>query len=475
MCDETENEHSNSTIVQSTPMPMEEIERIRANPTLSGYARYLVNTEQKYRFGKHQAGFVAYGDISVGDKVLLAVSNLHDSEIVEEIARAIHEKGANIVDVLVLDNGPDHDMAYDEEIKRIVRTKPWWVDPRWYDYQEKVINYAKDNGYNMLIHGRGGPIPDSNSKGETLPYKFEAIPWQMKDVFLSGATIFPPDLNYLINVKSWEMIYKQGRGGKVHVTDPEGTDINFTLHEKYFGRSLDGRGGFGPAPTLGHLFGHSTPPIIQEEDSSGVVAGTTSHITRPFPQINVTLSHGKIQEIRGGGEYGEAWREIVERTNNVQYPEFPSNGLFWLWELAIGTNPKVRRPIEFLRLGSGGFEIERSRSGVIHAGFGTRWRGPSERWAAEHGKEYGHLHVHMLFPTYEITTLAGRTITVIEHGRLKVLDDPDVRSLASKYGDPDELLKEDWTPKIPGINDEGSYSEFARNPYSWYKKRESAG
>jgi hypothetical protein len=28
----------------------------------------------------------------------------------------------------------------------------------------------------------------------------------------------------------------------------------------------------------------------------------------------------------------------------------------------------------------------------------------------------------------------------VDNGRMKLLDDPDVRSLARKYGDPDELL-----------------------------------
>ena len=34
-------------------------------------------------------------------------------------------------------------------------------------------------------------------------------------------------------------------------------------------------------------------------------------------------------------------------------------------------------------------------------------------------------------------------------------------------GDPDEILKEDWIPQIPGIICPGSYLEFAKNPASW--------
>jgi hypothetical protein len=35
---------------------------------------------------------------------------------------------------------------------------------------------------------------------------------------------------------------------------------------------------------------------------------------------------------------------------------------------------------------------------------------------------------------------------VIEDGHLLALDDPRVRQIAEKYGDPDELLREDWIP-----------------------------
>jgi hypothetical protein len=37
------------------------------------------------------------------------------------------------------------------------------------------------------------------------------------------------------------------------------------------------------------------------------------------------------------------------------------------------------------------------------------------------------------------------------------LDDPEIRELAARNGDPDEILREAWIPKIPGINIEGDY------------------
>ena len=214
----------------------------------------------------------------------------------------------------------------------------------------------------------------------------------------------------------------------------------------------------------GHLHGHPPQPILPQEDATGVIAGTTSHFARPFPRIRLHFAGGRLEAVEGGGRYGDAWRDLLAATKGNQYPCFPRPGLFWLWELAIGTNPRIRRPSDIHLLSSGGFEWERRRSGVIHAGIGTRWRGPEEVWAGERGITYGHLHVHLLFPTYALTTATGESVTVIDHGRLTALDDAEVREVARRYGDPDVLLREDWVPAVPGITAPGSYEDYARDP-----------
>jgi len=113
------------------------------------------------------------------------------------------------------------------------------------------------------------------------------------------------------------------------------------------------------------------------------------------------------------------------------------------------------RPSGIEKHSSGGFEWERRRSGVIHMGFGTLWRSDEEKWAGENGILYGHLHIHLLFPTFNITTKSGKEYTIIRNGRLTALDDPD------------DLLREDWVPQIPGITSAGSYEDYAREPGKW--------
>jgi hypothetical protein len=113
---------------------------------------------------------------------------------------------------------------------------------------------------------------------------------------------------------------------------------------------------------------------------------------------------------------------------------------------------------------------DRLRSGIIHVGFGTRIMSPSEDWARVRGVPFGHMHVHLCFPTYELTSKAGKKFTIINHGRLTSLDDPDVVRLAAKYGNPKDLLREDWIPRIPGITAPGDYMrDYARDPASYIK------
>ena len=45
----------------------------------------------------------------------------------------------------------------------------------------------------------------------------------------------------------------------------------------------------------------------------------------------------------------------------------------------------------------------------------------------------------------------------VSHQSFGTGGDPDVRKVASKYGDPDDLLSESWFPDVPGINTSGDY------------------
>jgi hypothetical protein len=411
----------------------------------------LIRDDKELR--RTAAGFIGYGDTKSGDRVLLAVDNHYDSRVYDTLASVLREKGAK-VDVVVVDAGPDYEVGEAEEVDIVMRREPWDNKPRRWEGIPWIERLAAERNYDLLVHGKGGGIPQTS-------HRYEAAPWLTVEQFASQATTVPREVHVAINEKLWDDFRLRGVGGRVHLTDPEGTDLTYTLHQDYF----DGtRRGYGEVPWWGHVMGHGPTPILPQEDASGVVAGTMNHVSRAFPRIEVTLEKGRVEQVRGGGGYGDAWRALKKESDGTKYPSFPETGLFWLWEVAIGTNPKISRPSNLEMASSGGFEWERRRAGVIHCGFGTRWRGPEEKWAGAEGILYGHLHVHLLFPTLQITALDGSVMSIIEHGHLTVLDDPEIRKLAAKYGDPDVVLREDWIPDMPGINAPGLYEEYAKNP-----------
>ena len=118
---------------------------------------------------------------------------------------------------------------------------------------------------------------------------------------------------------------------------------------------------------------------------------------------------------------------------------------------------------------------ERNRAGVFHHGFGSR-RHFGEvffKYIKENKIPHSHIHMHNYFTTFEVKLRGAETwIKVTDRGRLASLDDPKIRTLAVKYGNPDELLSYDWVPPVPGINCEGDYlKDYAPDPVGYMKKR----
>lgn len=423
---------------------------------LEPYAHFLCGEEGIRRTA---VGFIGYSAVGPGDRVLIAVDSQYDHRIPEAIARALRDVRGARADIVIVDIGPDRPFDDLDEIRAIMRREHYREKPRRYEGVPWVEEMAVSQGYDMLIHGRGG-----GHAADPRVARYEFIPWQVEEHFASAATIYPRQLHALINRKAWEPIWDRGRGRRVHLTDREGTDVTYTLHPDYYERTGTP---FKSTPNWGHLMAHPLPPIVPQADAEGVFAGTTNHFGRPFPKIRLTVGGGRLEQIEGGGGYGDSWRDLLEESRRISYPCFPGEGLFWLWEVAIGTNPKIRRPRAIHLHSSGGSEWERRRSGVIHVGLGTSWRSPYEEWAAEHRLPYGHLHVHLLFPTLDVVTGSDERLRVIENGRLTALNDPEVRRLAGSLGDPDVLLREDWIPPIPGLTTEGSYEEYASDPVRW--------
>jgi hypothetical protein len=430
-------------------------------PTLLEAARAIVRGPSFNR--TKTAGY----DVRPGEKILLVEKSTDDPMVTEALVTAMREVGAT-VDVFHVDI-KDRPMDYMDEFRGLVHNVPGIAQDDAFDLWKAKFKWlekvAEEQGYALLIQGEGGALPKLDGP------RYEGAPWFHRVTFPAAG--FPWPVWDLINKKTWEPIWTRGKGAWVRLTDPEGSSLRYRLDPAYWEAShYDGhRRRFEPNYYLGHLFGWPTPPYNPGLQAEGVLAGTINHYSRPFPHAKAYFEGGKLTRVEGGGEYGEKWREIMELTKDIQYPEYPDKGLFWMWEVAIGTHPKMARPPYAFTLSGHAAMYERLRAGYIHVGIGTGNANVSEKWAEERGLPWGHVHIHMQFPTYVLETVEGDEITVIRDGHLTALDDPEVVALASQYGDPKELLAEAWTPPVPGISVPGDYwQDYAPDPAKWFEE-----
>src|SRR5712692_10455097 len=319
----------------------------------------------------------------------------------------------------------------------------------------------------------------------------------------SQVPAFPGDVWRLIETKTIEPL---GFVDRIEVSDPEGTAIAVDLSPEIARRwaagvYLQGHLYMLPSQATGRWpYSLVTYPLAAKTgylqpaqlEVSGVVASTNSH-RAVHPRIEVHLDKGRISKVVGGGWYGEGFRLLLNYpgTQNLTWPFFDKPGYWWLYEAGTATNPKyfkhpgeILQPVPPRELLSGGNLSERNVGGVIHWAFGTEVQnGPETPGGGklspktiEFGERYnvpiGHsMHNHNLFPTYQVRIRdTGQWQTLIEHGNVASLSDPEVRALAARYGDPDQLLHKDFVHPVPGINIPGKYDDYGKNPGEYWTR-----
>lgn len=299
--------------------------------------------------------------------------------------------------------------------------------------------------------------------------------------FLSRAWAFPDELSIEIERKIIEAL---GKASFVRITDPEGTFLEFPLSAEdakrwQMGAWLKGHLFLDPLQATvveGEVVPHSSEKAPIFRDLNGVLAGTSNH--RGFlPRIELHFENGRLVEVKRGGKYGDGIREMMEEYKNVRWPGYPDKGYFWFCDCALCTIVKSFRRTSDMFNSSWGFPniAERNRAGVFHLGIGSRRHLEAEHleYAKKHNAPLGHIHVHNYFVTYEIKLQDSEYwYKIVDKGWLTSMSDPEIRALATKYGDPDKLLSYDWVPPLPGINCEGEYlRDYAPDPMAYLKKR----
>jgi hypothetical protein len=436
---------------------------------------------------------VAMGPVKKGGSILVVTFPDQDPNVKEAVTQALEEKGAEKVTFMC-----EHELSGKESLRRSVEEGWREADDMFYaptgteemPFAEEltfgVRKYLDENPeYNTVFLGIGGRKHTtyalrqhgSKFKGNWLFNNWEE--------FIAPTWSFPDELWKEIERPAIEAI---GRASKIRITDPEGTDFEYSLTEEEALRFQM------CAWKSGHLFldalqatseecsivpvDPQVPPVFH--DLNGVLAGTANHVGY-FPRMELYFEHGLLVGVKGGGKYGEIIQEMMEKYKDVHFPGYPGKGFFWFCDSALCTAVKgFRRTSDMFNVyGQYSNLPERNRAGVFHHGIGSR-RHFGEvffKYIKDNDLPHSHIHMHNYFTTFEVKLRGtGTWLKVTDRGWLTSLDDPKIRTLAVKYGNPDQLLSYDWVPPLPGINCEGDYlKDYAPDPVGYMRKRMKEG
>jgi hypothetical protein len=230
---------------------------------------------------------------------------------------------------------------------------------------------------------------------------------------------FPAELSFAIAQKTKMQL--QSQGGQVTLTDEKGTHLEITVERENwtvggFQGPLNKPGRFAVLPI-------GTVGTNRIKEVNGNIYLDFLESFGPTGEIcQWVVKDNWVRDIKGGDQ-ARAYKEKIFKVKNAN--------LFS--QITWGFNPKeniskaLQPPWNKNKLG-----MLTRFAGVMHLGLGAtlfHQKGDKKLASAIH------THGILLNPTLT----AGKN-TIIEKGRLSALDDPDLRELAKKYGDPDKVL-----------------------------------
>ena len=362
-------------------------------------------------------------------------------------------------------------------VQKEVAGAPLPNPPRTEDLDGTVNYVASHPGVDRVVYGAGGRARQQRAFGRNAGKFVGNWTYVKQSDLLSKVPEFPGDVWKLVEEKVLDAVpFTES----VHMTDPEGTDVRWTVTEQEAEKWAKA------AYLQGHIFLYplqGSRGILEAAydsqvfpDSNGVIAGCANH-TAYFPCAKAYIEHGMIARLEGGGRMGDLGRMLLDNPTlkTVQYPDAPRPGYWYWFEAALGTNPKYFRPIHALMQGGNGAinTFERNRSGVFHFGMGLETLDPEARKMCDaKNLPCDHAwHFHNYFITYTAKLRDEETtIDIVDKGHLTAMDNAEVRALASRYGNADLIMREEWIPGMPGINEPGDYQkDYAPDPWKHIK------
>jgi hypothetical protein len=454
------------------------------------------------------AGRTPLGLVKSGEHLLIVVPDFQDQLTLDAITKALEERGvkvtafrhyqvqglteqqakANIASekAFLTYGGDGWKEAVSDRLERFLPAAakkevfpPTPPNPPKTDAQTGTVAYvASHPDIDRVLFASGGRARQQRAFGKDAGKYLGNWTYEKQSDLLSKVPEFPGDVWKTMEQKILDSLpFIES----VRMTDPEGTDVRWSVTEE------EAEKWARAALLQGHLFLYplqGSRGILDAAfdsqvfpDSNGFLAGCSNH-TAYYPCVKVTIEHGMLTKIDGGGRMGEMARVLLNEPElkNAHYPDAPKPGYWYWFEAALGTNPKYFRPLHALAQGGPGRinTFERNRSGVFHFGMGMETLDKEARqFCDEKDLPCDHAwHIHNYFITYAAKLRdEDQTINIVDKGHLSTLDNAEVRALTSRYGDPDLILREEWIPGMPGINEPGDYQkDYAPDPWAYIRK-----
>ena len=346
-----------------------------------------------------------YGNVRRGEEVLVLTETAQDPLLSEAYAAAVRALGAKVYVLVMEEMRPKfgHRLFEDQIPPLLVQA---------FASVDVCINALRS-----FIHTNDGWLNRACIENGS---RWIWPPLTVKEL-ASPYGRFPAELAFALARKDYE---KVARSKEVKVTDPKGTDITANIDLVYTVKGYAGmvRGAqtmipgawVGPNPVIGFI--HRIP------NARGTVYADMNELDlRKLDQpFSWEVEDGWVVKVEG--ETTEPWQEMIKEDKKF--------GLFS--EIMWTYNPKQNIDEVWPDYDS----ITR-KTGIVHMAIGSppsRARGDMETASTHH---LAHTHLLLIKPTVYVDDEP-----IIIDGHAVVLDDPEIRELAKKFGDPDELLSE---------------------------------
>jgi len=342
-----------------------------------------------------------WAEVSDGEEVVLVADSYSNEDMVNEVAAAARAQGARVV-VCWIDFNPIQAQGGGPVVDEALKGA------------DKLLRMTFATSHD---HGTQKAVMEHGLQMYSVANPHDP------EFFVQEAARYPVEVVLEIEKKALEIARS---GSEIHVTSETGTDVTATYNPEDWG------GDFGTVPadetgpgSYPATFPGAIAGVLPPQETNGVVhydafsgVGEAEDET-----LKLTFDDNYCIDIEGGQIAAEL-RDIVEDVPHAGFCE----------EFMFGLHPKVREaPLDQKPIPN---EAER-RAGNLHIAIGNMRVFSMEPFEDVDESNEMHLDGFVLNPTIEIDS-----DPVVERGKLTFLDDPEIRSVADKYGDPDRLLKQ---------------------------------